>query len=163
MDRGRTECASSESRRVEESRRRAVSGESDLRATDTTRAIELEPPPSGAIDGTRSPERFALTLSRDAPEYAELLSVLIRYNLGKGTGLADRSIVADAFFARTDGAVPRFMTDDDHIVNPLLAMSGRDPSTARGNPARPLGVVFPHGFEVEIHGRRLIVIPVEGR
>lgn len=152
-----------ESRRAEESRRRAVSGESDLRASDVTHAIELKPPPAGVVDGTRLPERFALTVSRDAPEYAELLSVLIRYNLGTGTGLADRSIVADAFFARTDGAVPRFMTDDDHMINPLLAMSGRDPATVRGVPPRPLGVVFPHGFEVEIHGRRLIVIPVEGR
>lgn len=41
-------------------------------------------------------------------------------NVGGGKGVADRAVVADAFFARTSpGAVPRFATADRAVFNKL--------------------------------------------
>lgn len=103
-----------------------------------------------------------IDVARESAEYQKVLNALVTGNVGKGKGFADRGLIADAFFAKTEpGVVPRFLTSDSGAVNKLAPMA-----------TPPIDVVKKGGFEglikdygtsgfnVIIENRTLTVIPV---
>jgi hypothetical protein len=80
--------------------------------------------------------------------------------VGKAQGFADRGLIADAFFAKTEaGVVPRFLTGDKNVVNALARMAEMDVN-AIGGFRTILKTYGALGFNVVIEGRILVVIPV---
>lgn len=71
---------------------------------------------------------------------------------------SDQQIVADIFMTVTEpGVIPRFVTADPGIYNPLSRRAGYDPQAKGAGIAVP--VKFgPNGFEVSIEGRTIRVI-----
>jgi hypothetical protein len=70
---------------------------------------------------------------------------------------SDQQIVADTFFAVSEpGVIPRFVTADSGIYNPLSRRAGYDPLAKGAGIAVPLK--FPNGFDVTINGRTIRVI-----
>jgi hypothetical protein len=55
------------------------------------------------------------------------------------------------------------MTDDDGILDGLLAATGKKRSVVTQNGAMTLREAFPDGFQVDIDGRSLVVVPVNRR
>lgn len=113
---------------------------------------------SGAINLKGVP----LEVARDSAAYKQLLAELERLNVGGGKGVADRALVADAFFAKTEpGVVPRFVTSDPDVVKKLAGMATPkiDVNTIGGYPGL-LKKYGSSGFDVTIEGRTLTVIPV---
>ena len=79
-------------------------------------------------------------------------------NLGGSKGAADRALIADVFFAKSEGgAVPTFMTGDKSIYNKLATESGIDVTSMGG---KTLAELKPNGFAVKIDGRTINVIPI---
>ena len=88
--------------------------------------------------------------------------------VGGAKGLRDRSVVADALFATTQGGGPaKFMTGDTAIFETL---AGFEPTgslrlapglkTGSNTFAARLARAYPNGFKIVIDGRELWVIPV---
>lgn len=86
------------------------------------------------IDGRVLPW-YGLPLEKGAQkrtgDYNELFKALEAENVGEAKGNEDRSMVADAFFAETDGSVAQFATADKKIYNALMRMTS---TTASGTP-----------------------------
>jgi hypothetical protein len=99
-----------------------------------------------------------ITVLRDSDEYKGLLSVLESSGIGAKKGAADRAMVADAFFAKSEGgAVPKFATADNDVFTKLSKHA--DPRVVL-NPGETLPAVRSSGFNVVINGRTLTVIPL---
>jgi hypothetical protein len=80
--------------------------------------------------------------------------------VGRTTGVNDRNIVADTFFAVCEpGVTPKLATQDSGIYNALARRAGMD--------VRKLGAelpkVKPDGFDVTIQGRTITVVPLPKR
>ncbi|NER84645.1 MAG: hypothetical protein F6K42_35025, partial [Leptolyngbya sp. SIO1D8] len=103
-----------------------------------------------------------LDVARDSAAYKKLLVELEKVKLGGSKGVADRALVADAFFAKTDlGSIPKFLTADQNAVKKLarLAIPKIDVMKEGGyrGLVRRYGAT---GFKVTIEGRDLTVIPL---
>ncbi|HEU0036408.1 MAG TPA: DUF4157 domain-containing protein [Kofleriaceae bacterium] len=131
-----------------------VAGIADKRASDLTHdgegevAHKLDPK-------TTQVGKIPLVVSRDSPEFAQMVSTMVRYGIGTEHGEADRAIAAEAFFAKTvDGKPAKLMTGDHGMVTGLLRVKGIDPRTydLDHNPE----------FEVTVNGRTLRVEYVPG-
>src|SRR5699024_4382754 len=113
---------------------------------------------AGAITVTGVP----IDVMRSSPAYQRLLAALDAQGLGGagGKGVADRGLVADAFFATTDpGITPRLLSSDTRVVNKLARMASIDVDGIGGFD----GLVARYGttgFTVALEGRTLTVIPV---
>ncbi len=107
--------------------------------------------------------RVPLKVSRDSEAYQGMLETLTRYNVGKGDGSGDRIIVADAFFARSEGDRATLKTADEHIVKSLLRMTGKNPALLGD---KVFDVLTRDGsdpvFDVDINGQKLRVEVVRG-
>ena len=123
-------------------------GHTDLRITDVSAADELK-------DISHLQQGIEISVSRNSPEYTELVEILTKANVGKEKGIADRHIVADVFFAKGT-SIPTLMTGDKKVSSNLFRLSGGDPAKL----GRPVSEVFPQGFEVSIKGRTIKVIPM---
>jgi len=112
----------------------------------------------GEIAGSKLAVRgVPLEVLRESNEYRKMLSALEKLNLGGAKGAADRAIVADAFFARTErGAPRRLVTADKSVYNKLAEEAGLNPAKL----GKPVPEAFPGGFDVTIDGRTLKVIPI---
>lgn len=100
-----------------------------------------------------------LAVTRDSAAYKKVLSELERLNLGGGKGAADRALVADSFFAKTEpGVVPQFATADKNVFNKLATEAGIDLKRMGG---KKLSELYPGGFDVQIAGQTLHVKPIE--
>jgi hypothetical protein len=103
-----------------------------------------------------------LEVARESAEYQKVLSTLAKEDVGAAKGFADRGLIADAFFAKTEpGAVSRLLTADQNAVKKLagLATPKIDVNAIGGYP----GLVKTYGtsgFTVTIEGRTLTIIPV---
>ena len=114
----------------------------------------------GEVGGALSLKGVPVGVLRDSPEYTKVLHALADANVGRASGFADQALVADTFFARTEGGAPaKFMTSDADIVKKLARIAGIDPNTVSGFPGlvRRYGAT---GFAVSIEGRTITVIPV---
>jgi hypothetical protein len=86
--------------------------------------------------------------------------------LGEAVGFRDRSVVADVLFAQTaaGGPTPTFITSDARVFEPLAgwAVPGtiHPPPHGAGSIAQRLARANPNGFEINLLGRRMKVIPV---
>jgi hypothetical protein len=101
-----------------------------------------------------------IEVARESAEYQKVLGALVKENLGKAKGFADRALIADAFFAKTEaGVIPRFLTSDRNVVNALARSAKIDLNAIGGFPAL-LKKYGTSGFNVVIEGRILTVIPV---
>lgn len=138
---------------------RGMPAGTDLRITNVTAG---ETP--GAILGQA--RGLPLSVSREAPEYQALLSELERLNVGQAKGVADRGLIADTFFAKTEAnATPRLMTSDRQAVKALAGQAGIDIQKSGGFPGivkafGPTGTKSV-GFNVTVSGRTITLIPVE--
>ena len=77
-------------------------------------------------------------------------------------GFADRALVADAFFSKTEpGVTARLLTSDKRVVNAMarLATPPIDPSKVGGYPSI-LATYGKTGFNVTIESRTITIIPV---
>jgi hypothetical protein len=100
-----------------------------------------------------------IEVARDSPQYKTLLAELERMNVGGGKGAADRALVADAFFAKTEpGVVPRFATADSDVFNKLATSAGIDLRKLGG---KTLSQLHPGGFEVTVAAQKLHVVPIQ--
>jgi hypothetical protein len=110
---------------------------------------------SGAMLGVKG---LPITVLRDSTDYQSLLKRLEDLNVGAGRGAADRALVADAFFAKTEpGVIPSFVTGDKAIYNKLATEAGIDVSNLGSK------TLFQHtggGFDVAIHGLTIRVVPI---
>jgi hypothetical protein len=98
-----------------------------------------------------------ISVKRTSKAYKRVLRVLDRYNVGRPKGFADRSIVADTFFAETKpGAIPTLATHDKGVYTPMLRIKGLEPAKL----GKSVDQAFPSGFEVTINGRTIKIIPL---
>jgi hypothetical protein len=101
-----------------------------------------------------------LEVERGSAEYQKVLATLSKEKVGQTKGIADRALLADALFAKTEGgAARRFLTSDGPMIKKLASMAGIDVVKAQGLP----GLIAKYGtsgFTVTIEGRVLTVIPV---
>lgn len=127
-------------------------GDVELRVADTTIA-EVQ---GGQIKFKGLP----VSIARDTNEYKALLRELEGNAVGRSKGAADRSIVADTFFAETEpGVTPQFATRDKGIYNALLRIAGVDPAKL----GKTVPEAFPNGFTVTINGRTIQVMPIPNK
>ncbi|HEX3478517.1 MAG TPA: DUF4157 domain-containing protein [Kofleriaceae bacterium] len=114
----------------------------------------------GEAGGALNLKGVPIDVLRDSPEYTKVLNKLAGAKVGKATGFADQALVADAFFATTEGGAPaRFLTSDTDVVNKLARLTGIEPDKVGGFPGllKRYGAT---GFTVTIEGRTITVIPV---
>jgi hypothetical protein len=114
----------------------------------------------GEAGGALNLKGVPIDVLRDSPEYTKVLNKLADANVGKATGFADQALVADAFFATTEGGTPaRFLTSDADVVNKLARLAGIEPGKVGGFPGllKRYGAT---GFAVTIEGRTIMVVPV---
>lgn len=79
-------------------------------------------------------------------------------NIGGSKGAADRALLADVFFAKSEGgAVPIFVTGDKSVYNKLATEAGIDLENMGG---KTLPELKPNGFTVTIEQRTIIVVPI---
>ena len=100
---------------------------------------------------------FELTISRDSAQYSAVLAELARQPgaIGANKGAGDRSIVADAMFAK-GVSKPTFMTGDEDIINRLFDRYG----PGKTNPVRQrLGQKQAKAIAEHYHGTYEAVIP----
>lgn len=101
-----------------------------------------------------------LEVARNSTEYQKVLAALAREKVGTAAGFADRGVIADALFAKTEpNVVPQLLTGDVNAVKALFRMSGGDVVKAGGYQ----GLVKTYGstgFEVAIEGRKLRIVPM---
>ena len=142
-------------------------------------------PPGGAIvdlGPTDRPAAFDLTINRDTQAYRDVLDALEHPRLAgwqrpQGThngtphgaavgraGVRDRVIVADAMFARTPPGdpVPRLLSADSRVYERLAGFATAPLGNPAPNQARAawLAQTHPNGFEIDINGQRLMVVPL---
>jgi pretoxin HINT domain-containing protein len=103
-----------------------------------------------------------IEVSRESAEYQKLLKTLATENVGKGKGFADRGLIADAFFAKTEqGVARRLLTADQQAVKSLASMATPKIDVLRSGGYDELVKKYgASGFNVTIEGRTLTVIPV---
>ncbi|CAM3393698.1 hypothetical protein KIPE111705_06220 [Kibdelosporangium persicum] len=123
------------------------------------------------------PAGLAVDIDRNSTAYRQVLADLERppnrpwtpsstttpTAVGKTEGIRDRTVVADALFARMEGGgVPRFMTADGAVFERLAgwAVSVNPPAAGKSSVATRLARANPNGFEIMLNGRTLLVIPV---
>lgn len=116
----------------------------------------------GEAGGALKLKGVAIDVVRDSPEYVKVLDALDRGKVGGAAKFADKALVADAFFAKTEpGVTARFLSADQDAVNALARMASPpiDVNRIGGFPGllKSYGV---SGFNVTIEGRTLTVIPV---
>ena len=139
---------------------RTLSKDADLRVANVT-VGEIR---SGALQVKGIP----IETLRESAEYQKVLKILADRNVGKAKGVADRGLIADAFFARTEAGVTSrtLVTADPGIVTKLADMAtppidvvkkGLRGIVAEYGPKGTRG----RGFDVIIEGRTLTVIPVQ--
>ncbi|HEY4244557.1 MAG TPA: hypothetical protein VGM88_32305 [Kofleriaceae bacterium] len=105
--------------------------------------------PSASARGRGVP----LSVSRESTEYQDMLGTLEQRNVGGAKGAADRSIIADAFFAKTEaGVIPLVETAEPQIVSRLRSI----PSSIGSVKAAK------EGFEITIYGRTIHIVRVGG-
>ncbi|HZJ63468.1 MAG TPA: hypothetical protein VFD36_08065 [Kofleriaceae bacterium] len=110
---------------------------------------------SGAINGLKG---LPITVARDSVDYQKVLTKLESLNVGATKGAADRALVADAFFAKTDpGGIPTLLTRDKAVFNKLATAAGIDVSKTGG---KTLFDFTGGSFNVTIEGHTLRVIPL---
>lgn len=86
--------------------------------------------------------------------------MLDRYNVGKGEGVADRAIVADAFFSQSEpGVTPKLATMGAPIYNNMLRIKGVRPEKL----GKSVFEAFPNGFDVTVNGRTITIVPLPRR
>ena len=118
-----------------------------------------------------------LDVARESTEYKEMMHALENVKVGPKAvtvgadeGFLDRSLIADAFFAKADrGVVPPFVTADRNVVKPLVTFA--DPAAqkafaAGGYPNLVEDFSTTGGFKVTITlpsgvQRSLMVIPLK--
>lgn len=101
-----------------------------------------------------------IEVARESAEYQKVLGALANEKVGKAQGFADRGLIADAFFAKTEaGMIPKFLTADKNIVKKLAGIAKIDVNAIGGYPGL-LKTYGTSGFNVTIEGRTLTVIPV---
>jgi hypothetical protein len=113
----------------------------------------------GEAGGALHLKGVPIDVLRDSPEYTQVLNKLADAKVGKATGFADQALVADAFFASTEGGAPaRFLTSDTDVVNKLSRLAGIEPGKVGGFPGllKRYGAT---GFPVTIKGRTILVVP----
>lgn len=102
--------------------------------------------------------RLGIQTSRDSNEYKSVMDKLEEIKVGqrkKQDGVDDRKIVADIFFAKTTkGVIPRFVTADRGIVEPLCRLSI---NCTKSLNKRTLFTDFPDGFEVSIVDSKSVI------
>jgi hypothetical protein len=100
-----------------------------------------------------------ITVARDSADYQKVMAKLESLNVGGSKGAADRALIADVLFAKTETAapVPRFVTADAGVYKPLATESGIELSKLGGT----LPKMKPAGFEVTIEGWKIWLIPVD--
>ena len=97
-----------------------------------------------------------------SPEYSAMLKNLTEAGVGRPSkGGLDRRIVADTFFAKTEGnRTPILLTADSGIYNKLLRCRDNEPlEPATLGDRLPNLPQFRDGFLVTISGRSIFVIP----
>ena len=109
-----------------------------------------------------------LSVKRTDPAYQRVLAELeTAPPIGGNKGFADRGAIADAIFAKTaGGAIPRFVTADQDVYVRLAERYNKSGALAPLPNEKKADAVlrqFPNGFEVEIDGHRLFVVPVSPR
>lgn len=108
--------------------------------------------------GVLATKGLPITVLRDSKEYKLLLSRLESMNIGGSKGAADRALLADVFFAKSEGgAVPIFVTGDKSVYNKLATEAGIDLENMGG---KTLPELKPNGFTVTIEQRTIIVVPI---
>jgi hypothetical protein len=130
----------------------------ELRATNLT----IGEVGSGAVNMKGVP----LEVARESADYQKVLDVLVKENVGRTGGFADRGLITDVFFAKSEsGVIPRFLTADQPVVKKLagLATPKIDVNSIGGYPGLlkkfgPGGGA--PGFNVTIGSRTITVIPV---
>lgn len=81
--------------------------------------------------------------------------------MGQAKGKADRQIVADTFFAQTEpGVTPKLATHDPGIYNKLATIKFKVEPHPRHFSGKTLVEAYPNGFDVEIDGRTICIIPL---
>lgn len=98
--------------------------------------------------------------ARQLPEYQRVLGALEAQGVGGKAGVADRHVIADALFAKTDpGVVPTIAIGDTNAVKNLARVAGMDVVKEGGYPGlfKKFGK---DGFEVVLEGRTLKVRPL---
>ena len=141
-------------------------------------------PPGGTLvelGATDRPAAIDLTINRDTQAYRDVLEALEHPRLApwqkqagihNGTpygapvgreGVLDKVIVADAMFARTPPGdpAPRLVSADRRVYERVAGYSTTSLGTPPPNqkPAAWLAQKFPDGFEININGQRLMVVP----
>ena len=108
-----------------------------------------------------------LTVSRSDPEYVRVLNDLnTSPAIGGNKGFADRGAIADALFAKTEaGVTPKFVTSDKDVYGRLAQRYANPPVTKGPNESWADAVLrqYPNGFNIEVDGHKLFVIPVVNR
>ena len=105
-----------------------------------------------------------IAVLRESPEYEKVLNQIKAFDAGGKGAIQDPMIIADTFFARTDGAVPRFLTGDSNIYNKLARAAGFDPAKMGASlPDLATAGKLPaaDGFLVTIEGRTIKVLPIK--
>jgi len=124
----------------------------DLRVTDKT-AAEM------AVKGGNSPQKgVPISVERTSQVYQDMLVELAKEPpVGRTKGVADREIVADAFFGVTEpGVTPRLAAHDPGVYNPLARRAGIVPEKLGAS----VPDKFPGGFDVTVNGRTIKVLPI---
>ncbi len=146
----------------------------DLVRVEFLKAKDLAPrftPTSAMFEGGgRTSNPVTISAESSSADYRAVLAALEKGQVGvkkSGTdGGLDRRIVADAFFAKTDGGkTPIFLTGDEGIYKRLLTCRENDPIPDLGKLGGKITSLprFKDGFEVALKGRRLWVIPVPSK
>jgi hypothetical protein len=143
--------------------------------------VSLETTTRTSHNGHMSPENFGntrgllATVGRDSEEYQAVLVALNQTKNGMAPvgndsgpiGLHDRVLVADILFAATTGpdVIPTLATNDIGIINPLLKhkIGGKEVNALMQS--HSLGKrfafdVYKDGFDVEITGRKIKILPI---
>ena len=124
---------------------------SDLRVTDTV---------ISESNLTTSFGRVPLEVDKTSSEFQSLLSKLEQPGqiVGGTSGVNDRQIVAETFFAGAEsGVTPRLVTADRQIYNNLARIAGINPAKLGGS---TVPKSFPDGFNVTINGKTIRVIAI---
>ena len=112
--------------------------------------------------GVLNVKGMPIEVARESAEYQKVLGALSGQKVGGAQRFADRGLIADAFFAKTEaGVVPRFVTADRPVVKKLAGMATPkiDVNAIGGYPGL-LKQYGTSGFNIIIESRTLTIIPV---
>ena len=123
---------------------------SDLRITDVSAGVELD-------DISHLSKGIELSVKRDSSGYLAIMSKLEEVNLGGSKGVLDRTIVADAFFAK--GVKPTLVSADKNVYNKMYKLAtGLDP-TPQNLGGLTVPQKFPNGFDVTVADKIIKFLP----